>query len=107
MSHSYGATISRLKNVGHYTSNGTQFKHHWLISQDLMKKYPSLLPLGNQTWNLTIFKSQASHMRWAHGQIYAGIGYSSYLTNSLYLVTSTPTWFKTGVAFGTKNLINE
>lgn len=73
-----------------------------------MKKYPKLAPLGNQTWNLKIFSSQASHMRWAHGQKYLGIKYP--FVNALYPITSTPTWFKTGSVFGAKtanNLTND
>jgi hypothetical protein len=104
MSHTYGASVTRLQKLGVYTADGTQFKHHWAISQELMKKYPKLAPLGNQTWNLKIFSSQASHMRWAHGQNYLGIKYP--FTNALYPITSTPTWFRTGSVFGAKTVNN-
>ncbi|MFY8188981.1 MAG: RHS repeat domain-containing protein [Flavobacterium sp.] len=103
MSHSYSATVSRLQKLNVYTSNGKQFKHHWAISQELMQRYPRLLPLGNQTWNLKIFSSQASHMRWAHGQKYLGIKYP--FAKALYPITSTPTWFRTGAIFGVRNTV--
>jgi hypothetical protein len=71
------------------------YKHHWLLSQELMSKYPGLKMLGNQTWNLTKFSTQASHMRWAHGQMYGGIKYP--FAGFLYPFTSTPNWFKLGL----------
>lgn len=71
------------------------YKHHWLLSQELMEVYPVLKPIGNQTWNLTRFSSQASHMRWGHGQMYEGIKYP--FTSLLYPITSTPSWFKFGL----------
>lgn len=128
MSHSYGATVSRLKKLGVYKNKGKyidqsefltkmmerypklfpkgEYKHHWLISQELMKRYPRLLPLGNQTWNLTKFRSQAAHMRWAHGQVYKGLGYNPMLTKILYPITSTPVWFKTSVIYNAKVIHN-
>jgi len=71
MSNEYGASVLRWKKLG-LNTNG--YKHHWLISQELMKSYPILKPLGNQTWNLTKFGSQASHMHWAHFQAYPSLG---------------------------------
>ncbi len=92
MSHNYGASVSRWKGLG-LDMGG--YKHHWLISQELMESYPILKPLGNQTWNLTRFSTQAAHMRWAHGQTYGGISYP--FSGFLYPFTSTPNWFKLGL----------
>lgn len=67
-------------------------KHHWLITQKMMDKYPFLLKYGNQTWNLKRFGNHASHMRWGHGQNYLGKRYPYW--KQLYFIKSTPTWFK-------------
>jgi hypothetical protein len=101
MSHNYGATISRLRGLGLEMSG---FKHHWAISQKLMEKNSILKAIGNQAWNLTEFSSQASHMRWAHGQLYQGVSYP--FTTLLYPITSTPTWFKAGAFSYGGRLIN-
>lgn len=90
MSHEYGASISRWRRLG---LNMGGYKHHWLISQSAMESFPWLKPLGNQTWNLTRFSSQAEHMRWGHFQTYGGVRYP--FARYLYPVTATPMWFKT------------
>jgi len=95
MSHSYGASVARWKKLG---VNMSGSKDHWLLTQKLMKKYPWLKPIGNQTWNLKRFGSQASHMRWGHGQRYLDIQYSYW--RFAYPVMATPTWFKAGVVSG-------
>jgi RHS repeat-associated protein len=92
MSHEYGATVSRLSRLGVDMSG---YKHHWLISQSLMNKYPILKPIGNQAWNFTSFSSQASHMRWAHGQFY--LGQSIPMWRIYYPISSTPLGFKLGL----------
>ena len=94
MSHEYGATVSRLKKIGIDMSG---YKHHWLISQETMARYPFLKAIGNQHWNLTKFATQASHMRWAHGQKYLGVGYPKWITKLFYVFSSTPEGFKFGV----------
>ncbi|MFT3676823.1 MAG: RHS repeat-associated core domain-containing protein [Chitinophagaceae bacterium] len=90
MSHEYGASVARWRGLG---LNVSGYKHHWLISQELMEKYPLLKSIGNQQWNLTRFNSQANHMRWGHFQTYGGVRYP--FARYLYPITSTPTWFKT------------
>lgn len=97
MSHEYGATVSRLKRLG---VNMSGFKHHWFITQKMMKSSPWLKKIGNQSWNLTRFSTQASHMRWAHGQRYFRIKYP--FTKVLYPLTSTPTWFKLTTLYGSR-----
>ncbi|MBL7818777.1 MAG: RHS repeat-associated core domain-containing protein [Saprospiraceae bacterium] len=93
MSHTYGATTKRLAKVGLDMSG---YKHHWLISQALMKKYPSLLKYGNQSWNLTKFSSQSAHMRWAHGTKY-GLDPKIIGWELMYPFSSTPEWLKFGI----------
>ncbi len=92
MSHEYGASVSRWKNLG---VNMTGKKHHWAISQKLMENQPWLKPIGNQTWNLKLYSSQASHMRWGHGKAFPSeelprIPY----WKIVYPISSTPSWFK-------------
>jgi hypothetical protein len=94
MSHSYEASVSRWKNLGLDMSG---YKHHWLISQQMMESYPILKPFGNQTWNLTRFSSQAEHMRWAHFTAYPSLNLGRIPgARLLYPFSSTPTWFKLG-----------
>ncbi len=95
MSHNYGATVSRLRKLGVDMSG---YKHHWLISQEAMAARPWLKPIGNQTWNLTRFNSQVSHMRWAHGNAFPSLGLGRIpLWQAWYPISSTPTWFKSGI----------
>jgi hypothetical protein len=92
MSNEYGASASRWKSLGLDMSG---YKHHWLITQEMMEAHPWLKPIGNQTWNLTRFDTQASHMRWGHFQTYGGIKYP--FAEALYPFTATPSWFKAGL----------
>lgn len=92
-SQNYGAAVSRWKGVG---INPVGYKHHWLISQSMMKQYPFLKPFGNQLWNLKSFSTQASHMRWAHGQNY--LGSKIPFSGLAYPISSTPNWFRFGGA---------
>ncbi len=95
MSHNYGATVSRLKRLG---VNMSGYKHHWLITQKMMQNSQLLKTLGNQTWNLTRFGTQASHMRWAHGAAYPSLGLAKIPgAKYLYPLTSTPLWFRLGL----------
>ena len=93
MSHSYGATVSRLRGLG---VDMTGYKHHWFIKQSLMNSFPILRPLGNQAWNLTKFGTQSSHMRWAHGQSYLGTE-APFLWQLWLPISSTPQWLKLGI----------
>jgi hypothetical protein len=93
MSHNYGATVNRLRRLG---VDMTGYKHHWFISQSLMSRYPILRPLGNQSWNLTKFSTQSSHMRWAHGQSYLGTE-APFLWQLWLPISSTPQWLKLGI----------
>ncbi len=106
MSHEYGASVARWKNLGINTSG---YKHHWAISQQMMERYPLLKPIGNQTWNLTRFSSQASHMRWGHGQIFYRKGYRYW--RLVYPFSSTPLWFKWNLSNrlvnGSENIIRD
>jgi hypothetical protein len=93
--------VSRWKSAGILPEG---FKHHWLISQKLMAKFPALKPLGNQLWNLKSFSSQASHMRLAHGQTYNGIEGATKLGQLYY---GTPTWFHLAtISVGGRIIIN-
>jgi len=95
MSNEFGASVSRWKGLGLDMSG---YKHHWLITQAMMEDYPFLKPIGNQTWNLTRFESQASHMRWAHFKAYPSLGLGKIPgAPLLYPFSSTPVWLRLGV----------
>lgn len=100
-SHTWNATRKWMVKNG-YADAGEPL-HHWAITQAVAKKY-GVEAIANQPWNLTRFGSQASHMRWAHGQMYQGIQYP--FANLLYPITSTPTWFKATVVSGGGRIIN-
>ncbi len=91
-SQNYGAAVSRWRAAGILPKG---YKHHWLITQEMMKANPALKPFGNQLWNLTSFSSQASHMRWAHGTSY-GLEGAIPGWQLMYPLSSTPTWLKAG-----------
>ena len=76
----------------------TGYKHHWLISQELMAQHTWLKPIGNQAWNLTRFSDQVSHMRWAHGRAFPSLALGTIPGwQTMYLFSSTPIWFKAGL----------
>ncbi|HMQ00906.1 MAG TPA: RHS repeat-associated core domain-containing protein, partial [Cyclobacteriaceae bacterium] len=102
MSHSYGASVARWKKLGLNTAG---YKHHWLITQSAMKRYPMLKVIGNQRWNLKSFSSQASHMRWGHGQVYDKIGYSYW--QAAYPIMATPAWTKFAASSATMHFLDE
>jgi hypothetical protein len=78
-------------------------KHHWAISQELMRKYPALLPVGNQPWNIIKFATHAEHMRLAHGKTWLGQRGANILGQVWH---GTPTWFKTSIMYGTNGVEN-
>ncbi len=89
-SHSWSATKGYWGKSGIKQLTGGS-KHHWLISQKLMNRYPQLKPVGNQFWNIKTFSSHADHIRLAHGQTYGGLRGASPLGQIWY---GTPTWPK-------------
>ncbi len=89
-SHSWNATKAYWAKKG-ITQLASGSKHHWLISQKMMERYPQLKPLGNQFWNIKTFSSHAEHMRLAHGQSYGGLRGAGPLGQVWY---GTPTWPK-------------
>jgi RHS repeat-associated protein len=94
LSKEYNASVSAWKSLGVDMSG---YKHHWLVSQSLMKKYPWLKSIGNQTWNLTRFDSQAAHMRWGHFTAYPSLQLGKIPgARVLYPISSTPSWLKLG-----------
>ena len=95
-SHSWSATKAYWSKAGIEGLTGGS-KHHWAISQSSMKKYPALLPIGNQPWNIIKFSSHSSHMRLAHGTSYGGKAGANLLGQMWY---GTPGWFKMGVSTG-------
>jgi RHS repeat-associated protein len=101
MSHNYGASVARWKKLGLNTSG---YKHHWMITQATMERYPMLKVIGNQQWNLKRFSTQAAHMRWGHGQVYMGQGYSFW--QAAYPIMATPAWTKFAAASATMHAID-
>lgn len=88
--HTWNATKTYwAKNGIKQLSSGS--KHHWLISQKMMERYPQLKPVGNQFWNIKTFSSHADHIRLAHGQTYGGLKGAGPLGQVWY---GTPTWPK-------------
>jgi RHS repeat-associated protein len=88
--HSWSATKSYWSKKGIQQLSGGS-KHHWLISQKLMNRYPQLKPVGNQFWNIKNFSTHADHIRLAHGQTYGGLRGAGPLGQVWY---GTPTWPK-------------
>jgi hypothetical protein len=60
--------------------------------------------IGNQQWNLKRFSTQAAHMRWGHGQVYMGQGYSFW--QAAYPIMATPAWTKFAAASATMHAID-
>lgn len=101
-SHTWAATKGYWSKMGITELMGGS-KHHWLISQKLMKEYPALLAIGNQPWNIIKFGDHATHIRYAHGQSYKGLEGLGYLGQAWF---SSPLWFKSGLLSGAGRIGN-
>ncbi|MCF6347915.1 MAG: hypothetical protein L3J20_06415 [Flavobacteriaceae bacterium] len=97
MSHTYGASTGRWKEMGLRMGSGGS-KDHWMFTQKLMEKHTWLKPIGNQTWNLNKFSSHAKHMRFGHGKAFPSLDLGKPLFWKFqYPIRSTPLWFKSAV----------
>ena len=101
-SHTWGATKQYWKKKGIEELSGGA-KHHWAISQKMMKRSPELLKFGNQPWNIIKFENQALHMSRAHGQNYRALQGSAFLERIYY---GSPTWFQTSIIWGGGSIEN-